>query len=286
MNSIKKILIPALVVTTLAISGVALAEPTTEVVARSEVVFQPLNPARGDASPKAGVLWGDIEKDVPSGALIVFADGFSSPPHIHNITYRAIVISGAVHNDDPDAENLWMGPGSFWTQPAGESHITAAAPGGEGTAFLEIMEGPYLVQPSSEAFDNGERPVNLEARNVVWLDASDVTWVDQAGSSNPGNGPKMAFLWGSPQEGQQNGTLVHLPAGSNGAIRGNNAWLRAVVIQGQASHRLPGEPDVTNLDPGSYFGSNGEVAHELACGTQDDCLIYVSTKGKYEFIGS
>ena len=62
------------------------AESITEIVLSSEVELQPLNPARGDASPRAGVLWGDIRKDVPSGALIVFAEGFSSPPHIHNIT--------------------------------------------------------------------------------------------------------------------------------------------------------------------------------------------------------
>ena len=53
-------------------------------------------------------------------------DGFSSPPHIHNVTYRAMVIKGLVHNDDPEAENMWMPPGSFWTQPAGEAHITSA----------------------------------------------------------------------------------------------------------------------------------------------------------------
>ena len=87
-------------------SCAVMAEPTAEVVSRSDIRFQPLNPARGDSSPKAGVLWGDIKKDVPSGALIVFADGFSSPPHIHNVTYRAVVISGAVHNDDPDAGKL------------------------------------------------------------------------------------------------------------------------------------------------------------------------------------
>ena len=36
------------------------------VTTADEVTYQPLNPARGDASPQAGVLWGDITKDVPS----------------------------------------------------------------------------------------------------------------------------------------------------------------------------------------------------------------------------
>ena len=95
-----------------------------EVVKRSNVDFIPLNPLRGDLSPKSGKLWGNIRKDLSSGMLVTFADGFQSPPHIHNITYRAVVIDGAVHNDDPTAKKMWMGPGSFWTQPLGESHIT------------------------------------------------------------------------------------------------------------------------------------------------------------------
>ena len=143
------------------------AQEATEIVKFSDVTYQPLNPARGDAAPQAGVLWGDIAKDVPTGAIIKFGENFSSPPHIHNITYRGIVIEGAVHNDDPDAANMWMGPGSFWSQPAGEPHITSAAAEGGATIFLEILEGPYLVRPTEEAFDNHELPVNLDSSNVV-----------------------------------------------------------------------------------------------------------------------
>lgn len=277
----KRLLIPALAITTAMVTTIAQAEPIAEVVARSEIKFQPLNPLRGDASPKAGVLWGDIKKDGTTGTLIKFADGFSSPPHIHNITYRAVVISGAVHNDDPDAKPMWMGPGSFWTQPAGEPHITSAAKGSNATAFLEILTGPYLVQPSKKAFDNGERPVNIEARNVVWLDGSDVSWIAPSGTPASANGPKIAFLWGSPQAGQKNGTFLKLPAGFSGDLRGNDSWLRAVVIQGQTSHQLSGKPDIKNLEPGSYFGSKGKTVHRIACTAKDGCLIYLRTEGRY-----
>ncbi|WP_418153088.1 DUF4437 domain-containing protein [Litorimonas sp. RW-G-Af-16] len=57
--------------------------------------------------------------------------------------------------------------GTFWTQPAGEVHITSARPGVGGTGFLEIMEGPYLVHPGDKAFDNGERPLNLVSSNMI-----------------------------------------------------------------------------------------------------------------------
>ena len=272
-----------ILIATIALSGTAYADAVTEVVVRPDVRFQPLNPARGDASPRAGALWGDIRQDVASGALIVFGDGFSSPPHIHNITYRAVVISGAVHNDDPTAENLWMGPGSFWTQPAGESHITAAAPGSEATAFLEIQQGPYLVQPSDAGFDNGERPVNIDARNMVWLHPADVTWVDPAESSNAAEDVKIAFLWGSPQEGHSNGTMLKLPSGSRGHLRGNDSWLRAVVIQGEVARRAAGDSSSQNLAPGSYFGATERSAQEIECVAEAECLVYVSTTGRYDF---
>ena len=261
-------------------AGIAHAAPVVDVVKRADVDFIPLNPARGDASPKAGVLWGDIRKDVPSGALITFADGFASPPHIHNITYRAVVINGTVHNDDPEAENFWMGPGSFWTQPAGEVHITSVGPGG-GTAFLEILSGPYLVQPSRQAFDNGERPVNIEERNVVWLDSSDVAWVDHGEGPD---GPEMAFLWGTPAEGELNGTFVKLPQGFAGVLKTGGVPIKAVLVKGRVVHDSGSASDAETLEAGSYFGSEGDVAHNLTCGEDGDCVIYVRAEGKYQVV--
>ena len=72
---------------------------TPEVVLTSEVAWAPLNPARGDSSPKAGTLWGDRNGTGPTGFLVQFVDGFSSPPHIHNVSYRGVVINGLIHND-------------------------------------------------------------------------------------------------------------------------------------------------------------------------------------------
>lgn len=260
---------------------------TVAVVPSAAVEFQPLNPARGDASPQAGVLWGDIREDVPTGTIIQFKPGFSSPPHIHNITYRAVVISGAVHNDDPDAELMWMGPGSFWTQPAGATHITAAqADAGLSRAFLEIDEGPYLVQPKDRAFANGEFPINVEADNIVWIDADDVSWVSVPGASTGNSAPSMAFLWGAPEDGKKNGTFLKLPAGFDGAIAGGDAWLRAVVIKGEATHRTGDAAEAVELDPGSYFGSNAATVHNVSCNGAEECIFYMSVEGKYEVSGT
>ncbi len=247
---------------------------TTELVKRSDVKFIPLNPARGDLSPKSGKLWGNIRKAEPSGMLVTFADGFQSPPHIHNITYRAVVIDGAVHNGDPAAEKMWMGPGSFWTQPLGESHITAAK-GKNTTIFLEILSGPYLVKPAKEAFDAGERAINVEARNIIWLDAADTTWIR-------GVGPELAYLWGKITGQEKNGTFVKLPAGYSGTLSTTAPLLRVVTIRGVTQVQLSGGSDKHKLDPGSFFGSMGEASHQLSCVSDEACILYLHTEGKYQ----
>lgn len=250
-----------------------------QVVTPDQVNYQPLNPARGDASPQAGTLWGDIREDVPSGVLLRFAEGFSSPPHIHNITYRAVVISGEIHNDDPEAENMWMGPGTFWTQPAGEIHITSARPGLGGTAFLEILEGPYLVQPGEMAFDTGEQPLNLVNSNLVWMSSEELTWIATRGNFQ--YGPEAALLWGDLTPGRLSGSFVKLPQGYSGRLSTQDGDLRAIVIQGDLTHSIQGHSNAIELGPGGFLESQEGIGHSLSCNAGEDCLVYVRTTGRF-----
>ena len=262
----------------------ACEEPASEVDVQihpiSEVECQQLNPARGDKSPRAGTLWGDRSASGPTGFLLYPVDGFESPPHIHNVSYRGVVIRGLIHNDDPDAEKMWMPSGSFWTQPGGESHITAAK-GTDSLAYIEVDDGPFLVRPASDAFDNGERPVNVDVSNIVWLDASNSTWVDPSGNPDPKNAPRLAFLWGEPRDRQFNGTLLKLPAGYSGKIRSHGSTIRAVVIQGPIELKVPGQSGWTTLDPGSYFTSPGNPVHPLFLKSKAESSLYIRTQGRY-----
>lgn len=237
------------------------------VVPVSDVRWEPLNPARGDKSPQAGTLWGDRKGEQPTGFLAKFVDGFSSPPHIHNATYRAVVLDGEIHNDDPAAARMWMPAGSFWTQPKGEVHITAAR-GARNIALVEIDRGPYLVKPPDDRFGSGERPVNIVPSNLVW--------VTPDGWSHSTDGPKVSYLWGNLDEDRANGTFLKLPAGFVGALHTKASTFRAVVIHGTLRHALSDRGD---LLPGSYFGSSDELVHELS--TTSECLVYIRTVGRY-----
>jgi len=241
-----------------------------ETITSDQIEWGHLNPARGDASPAAGKLWGDRTKDEATGFLVKFKKGFSSPPHIHNITYRGVVIRGLVHNDDPKAENMWLPAGSFWIQPAGEAHITAAKDQ-ENMAYIEIDSGPYLVQPADQAFDNGERPVNIDKSNLVWLDASDIKWIDEGAKA------KRAFLWGNTKAGELNGNLIKLPAGFEGTISNEGNIFHAVVIAGEPQYQNEG--DAISLESGNYFGADKSRTHQIS--TLDETIIYIRTNNKF-----
>ena len=273
----KKIIIAVLL---LVATKVLAQTPTTdarksknEVVTADNVEWGWLNPLRGDKSPAAGKLWGDRTKNEPAGFLVKFKKGFSSPPHIHNITYRGVVIKGLLHNDDENAEKQWLPAGSYWQQPAGEAHITAAD-AEDNMAFLDIQEGPYLVKPTSEAFDNGEKPVNVDKTNLVWLNANDIEWVSE--KSNV----ETAFLWGSHEKNQLRATLLKLPAGFKGKIKNLSPNFRAVVISGKVTHQFSKKDDVNVLEPGSYFGAAEKASSRLK--TDVETVVYIRSNGKFK----
>ena len=248
------------------------AEQNHQLVLFSEVEWGQLNPARGDKSPRTATLWGDRTKSGPSGFLVKFVDGFKSPPHIHNVSYRGLVISGFIHNDDPNADDMWMPVGSYWTQPKGGLHITAAK-GSDTMAYIEIEDGPYLVLAPEKEFQTKERPINVDVSNIVWI--------NQPGIPMSANGTQIAFLWQNPKDSKQNGSLFKLPGGFSGEIHSSGKILHAVVIQGLPEYQLVGETSHKTLEPGSYFGSKGESVHSVRCQEDVDCIVYVRIDGKF-----
>lgn len=254
-------------------ASLKIKNPTNKILLSSEIVWEKLNPARGDQSPQPGTIWGDRKGMVATGFLAKFVDGFSSPPHIHNVTYRAVVIKGLVHNDDPNAENMWMKPGSFWTQPIGESHITSAK-GEENIALVEIDNGPYLVKPINEAFDSGERPINIDASNVIWLNKDQTNWVDSKSKA------EISFLLQSNENNGLKSLFVKLPKKYKGEIESNGTVLHSVVIKGELNYTMPQNKEIKILNAGSYFGSTDRTIHTIKNILENDIILYVRTNGE------
>lgn len=245
------------------------------IVKAENVQWSALNPLRGDNSPQAGNLWGNREQNGVSGFLVKFRDGFSSPPHIHNVGYRGVVISGEIHNDDPKAANLWMSSGSFWTQPAGESHITSAK-GKYNVVYVEIDSGPYLVWPAIKAFDDGERPVNIEARNIVWQSTDEIKNMLLNKGNTSRSVPEISYLWGQPGKGSEYGLMLRIPAMDNSVLLTLDRNFRGVIVSGELE--IPGKIK-HKLTPGSYFGSDSGK-HITLDSKQMASIIYIKTDGE------
>ena len=258
-------------VATLISTPASAEQSTSQVVAASNIDWGYLNPLRGDKSPAAADLWGNRTTDTATGMLVRFKKGFESPPHIHNITYRGIVIEGQMHNDDPTAEKMWMPAGSFWTQPAGENHTTAAN-AETNLIYLEIDSGPYLVKPTNAQFDNGERPLNLHADNIVWLNSSDLNDINA-------QGVQTTYLGGSTAD--MNGSMIKLPAVFKGEIKTDASEFRAVVIAGAVEYNSSEQDKAQNLSAGSYVESTGNFTHTIENTSDKTATIYIRTNSKY-----
>ncbi len=237
-------------------------EQNLELLLASKVDWQQLNPARGDESPKAATLWGDRKGKVATGFLFHGVDGFKSPPHVHNVSYRGIVLRGLIHNDDEAAPSMWMPKLSFWTQPKGQAHITAVK-GPDSLAYIEIDSGPYLVRPTEQAFDSPERPVNVDASNLVWVSAA--------------KGVQTAFLWGAIEGKERNGRMIRLPVDSKAVLYSQGAEFRLVVTQGTPTLHPTGE----RMEIGSYLRSSGGGV-KVSCEGSEGCIFYVHTRGGFE----
>ncbi|WP_421863410.1 DUF4437 domain-containing protein [Marinobacter adhaerens] len=269
-----RILIPTILLAsaaTLANADNHNAGSLVKVMSADEVQWGYLNPLRGVLSPGAADLWGDRTTDSATGMLVRFKKGFESPPHIHNITYRGVVIDGMMHNDDPTAAKMWMPPGSFWTQPAGEDHTTAAD-GETNLIYLEIDSGPYLVKPSDEQFDNGERPLNLHADNVVWLENSDLHTINA-------DNVEITHVWGSTAE--MGGSMIKLGAGFEGELKTDASEFRAVVVGGEVSYNADDLDEPKFLKAGSYIESTGVYTHQLENQSDHEVTLYIRTNSRF-----
>ena len=91
----------------------------------------------------------------------------------------------------------------------------------------------------------------------------------------------MAFLWRDVQRDQRNGSFLKLAPMAQVEMRGNEAWLHAVVIQGETEVQRQGEAHPSRMTVGSYFAAKNGLANKVTCESDAACLIYVSTRGKY-----
>ena len=134
--------------------------------------------------------------------------------------------------------------------------------------MVEIDKGPYLVKSIEESFDNGERPVNIDASNVVWLNNKKTNWIDSKSKA------EISFLW---ENNESRGVFVKLPQGYDGTIVSDGTVLHSVIIQGDLNYTLPQSNEMKELDAGSYFGATSKAIHTITNHSTTEAIMYIRT---------
>ena len=122
-----------------------------------------------------------------------------------------------------------------------------------------------------DAFQTAEVPINIDASNLVWCDFGD-----------PSSEAKLAYLWGTPEKENLNGTLLKVPRGTSVVVSSRNADFRAIVIQGQPDYRKPDTGETLTLEPGSFFMANAAAKHRVTADDQSDLILYIRSNGNFE----
>ena len=91
------------------------------------------------------VAWGDPDKGA-HGAFHKFVAGFTAPLHTHSANTRIVVISGTMAMSGADGKEMKFPPGSFYTQPNTNPHVTKCL-GETGCLVYLEADGKWDLKP-------------------------------------------------------------------------------------------------------------------------------------------
>lgn len=113
-------------------------------------------------------------------------------------------------------------------------------------------------------------------------DASMVLPVDQLAFYQNPQGLTVANAWGDPATGPHS-NYIKMPGGAASGLHTHSFSYYGVVIAGivanEPSDGVPARP----LKPGSYWFQKGGEPHVTNCLSATECLIFVTSKGPFDF---
>jgi quercetin dioxygenase-like cupin family protein len=237
--------------------------PASSVTMVADTKWMPVNPEKPEG-PQMAVITGN-PKEGAFSALVKFPAGAATPLHSHPANFTGVVVSGTVQNGRSAEDNTEMGPGTLWSEPAGEVHFTGCT---EETdcIFVGHMDGPMGMTPA-EAAAEGELNLKVTA-------ATDIGFAP-INPEKPG-GPGMYVLAGDKAAGPFT-ALVKFPGGAQSPEHSHSSTYSAVVVSGTVSHGK-----AAALDAGSHWTEIGGEVHTTGCPSEDDCIFYASMDGAFD----
>lgn len=201
-------------------------------------------------APEMAALWGDRtlgasgnEEKQPAGKI--------SALHVHpNDTYAMVIAGRMTHAFEGGPAAVELGPGSFYTLPAGAPHVSACLEGSE-CLIVYWQPGKLGYQEVKTGSLSGITP------GIARPSASITLAPGEAGEL------PATRLWGDPARGNT-GTLEGQEPGTAAPTPPRAGDVHGVVIAGRATLSIGGGAGRT-LGPGSYYVVPAGMACQRRC---------------------
>lgn len=142
------------------------------------------------------------------------------------------------------------------------------------TRKMQIIVAAVLAATATAAIAGGE----VESRS---LPVTQLRYVPTGVTDGVHGEVKAAAAYGDSSRGAH-GTFLKLPSGFASPLHTHQFDEWGVIISGVAANGRPGDSDIP-LPPGSYFFQKASEPHITKCLSSNECIIFLSQPGKYEF---
>ena len=208
--------------------------PAAKLVPFEEIEFRRPVPI---VAPEMAALWGARSRGA-SGNEEKQPAGKVSALHVHpNDTYALVITGRMTHAFEGGPPAVELGPGSFYTLPAGSPHVSACLDGSD--CLITYW------QPGKLGYKRVRKGSRASVAGVARPAASIALAADGVGVL------PSALLWGDPAVGKT-GVLEGQEAGAAPAMRTYVGDVHGVVIVGKATITVA-DAAPRMLGPGSYF---------------------------------
>lgn len=234
-----------------------------DIVTPDDLTFTQIAPFARFSSAKGDFTTGE------HATLGVFGAGAASPPHTHSGSYYGVVLAGDMNNPfGTEASPPSLAPGSFWSVPGDEQHVTACLdPDGECTFFFHAADAfDFFV------IDGLTEPRSAEASSVpvANLVFDDIEGYDGA-----------ATMWGDRATGPH-GTILRIEAGEEADDLIHRHGFGLVPMTGSLT--IESDDTEADLPVGSLVDAEANSEHELECEGDEDCLVYLFSDGPLDLV--
>lgn len=229
-----------------------------EIIRDGDVPFVEISPFARFASARGDFTSGS------HGTFGIFGEGAASPPHTHTGTYYGVVLSGEMNNPFGTEESPpTLAPGSFWSVPADEQHVTACLTPDSECGFFFHADSAFDFFP----IDEPTEPRGGEARSIPVDELDFERFRPYAGA---------AEVWGDPATGPF-GLIAKARNRSFVRWSAHRSAFTLVPVTGESMIISPS--GIERMSVGDLVEVGANTPHALVCRRGDDCLFYLFGSG-------